>query len=326
MDAELKLHRAAAEWFVNLREEPDDEALREAFEIWRASDPEHARAYRSVEETFAEFGDEPVQEAPTAPPLPVSRPGTASGRRSAAARPRRRAARAVVAAAAAACLAVLVIPAINLRLTADHLTATGVTQRLTLDDGSTVRLGPDSAIAVDLSADARTVRLLSGQAWFEVTQDASRPFRVRAGDVTTTVLGTGFDVRRLGELTAVSVAHGKVNVTDDGVSPTFSRDLVAGEWLRIGGDHHANSGITNPKLLGAWADGRIVANGISVREVIDEMRPWYSGKIILASAALGDRKVSGIYDPRKPDEALAALVSPDGGTIRRITPWLLIIN
>src|SRR3546814_15164189 len=98
-----------------------------------------------------------------------------------------------------------------------------------LADGSTVQLGPKSVIAVDYSSGSRAIRLLSGQAMFEVTHDPARPFRVVARDVTTTVLGTGFEVRMIGETTGVAVRHGRVRVEDHG----RARELGGGEWVRF---------------------------------------------------------------------------------------------
>lgn len=322
MGTDMQLHRQAAEWFINLREEPEDMALRAAFESWLAADPGHGAAYRSVECTFGELGDGQSDLLAASQAVAIPRPR--SGHRRVFAQRPRTAPRAAIGAAIAACLLIAITPSLRTGLMADHQTGAGEIRKLKLADGSIVRLGPDSAIAVDLASNGRTVRLLAGQAWFEVTRDASRPFRVRADDITTTVLGTGFDVRRLGAETMVSVAHGKVRVNN--AATGASHDLLAGQWVRIDADRQISSGTANPELLGTWVDGRIVAKGLTVEEVIDEIRPWYRGKIILTSSELGQRKVSGIYDASKPWEALSALISPDGGVVRRITPWLLIVS
>ncbi len=51
---------------------------------------------------------------------------------------------------------------------------------LTLEDGTQVRLGPESALGVDFTAGERRVRLLKGEAFFDVVPNAARPFRVAA--------------------------------------------------------------------------------------------------------------------------------------------------
>ena len=56
---------------------------------------------------------------------------------------------------------------------------------------------------------------LEGEASFEVNQDASKPFVVRTGNVTTTDLGTKFDVSAFqnDETITISLEEGKVEVT-----------------------------------------------------------------------------------------------------------------
>ncbi len=312
MDAELRLYREAADWFVRLREHPDDPALRARFERWLGADDGHRHAWASVEQGFDEIGRHPPAFAGAAPAASVARFRLRRPRAAAAAL------------ALAACVAFFAAPGIQRHLEADYATGTGRMEQVTLTDGSRIELGPDTAVAG--GTDGRTVRLLGGQAWFDVAPDPAHPFRVVAGKVTTTVLGTGFDVRMIGDATLVSVHHGKVRVSDAGAAHPRAHDLAAGDWLRIAADHEVEKGAANPELTGAWRDGRIVASGRSVSEIIDEIRPWYGGRIVLADGALGDRRVSGIYDPANPYDALVALVDPHGGRVRRLTPWLLIVG
>nr|WP_255696787.1 FecR domain-containing protein [Sandaracinobacteroides sayramensis] len=234
--------------------------------------------------------------------------------------------RAVVATAAAACAVALAAPGVSLHLSADHITRPGHVEQVRLADGSTVHLGPDSAIAIDYDGARRTVRLLAGQAMFDVTRDPDRPFRVAAGTVTTTVLGTRFDVRMIGGETSVSVSQGHVQVEDEGTSPSTQRDLLAGDWIRIGGSRPAETGRIAPQLVGGWKRGEVLAENRSIASLIDEIRPWYGGRIIVTDADLANRPVTGIYDLRQPVQALSMIVQPYGGRVTRITPWLLIVS
>src|SRR3546814_5876232 len=63
-----------------------------------------------------------------------------------------------------------------------------------LPDGSTVEMSGDSAIEVRYSKGRRDIRLMRGQALFEVTHNAARPFIVKAGKGEIRALGTAFDV------------------------------------------------------------------------------------------------------------------------------------
>ena len=87
-------------------------------------------------------------------------------------------------------------------------------QKVTLEDGSTVMLEPGGELRYNVAfLDAREV-YLSGDAFFEVTKDASHPFLVYANEITTKVLGTSFRVKaNQGEKEiVVAVKTGKVTV------------------------------------------------------------------------------------------------------------------
>lgn len=317
----------AIRWLILLREEPGDQALASEFEAWRQADLAHAAAWESATRTFVTIGETPPAFSQywrkgaaglSASPHPVAR-----GRRTWAVR---RTPLPWVAGLAAACIVMIVAPDISLRLHADHITKAGRIETVALADGSRIALGPDSAISVAYTGDARTLRLLAGQAWFEVQPDARRPFTVRARDVTTTVLGTGFDVRMIGAGTSVSVGHGRVHVRDDGIIPARARTLDAGQWVRIGEDHRVAGGGGRADLVGGWRKGEVQALDRTIAEMIDEIRPWYGGKIVLANRAVGRRRVTGVYKIDDPGAALQALVRPHGGSVTRITPWLLIVS
>jgi transmembrane sensor len=87
-------------------------------------------------------------------------------------------------------------------------------QKVTLQDGSTMILEPGSEVRYDEEFSNSREVYLSGDAFFEVTKDASRPFFVYANEITTKVLGTSFRIKaKQGEKEiVVAVKTGKVSV------------------------------------------------------------------------------------------------------------------
>lgn len=304
----------AAEWFITLREDPDDEDLRARFTAWRQADPRNAAAWAEIDETVRVIQSAPPERRACDVPAAAATPS------------RRRWTWAAAAAVAIVGFSLLAEPTIRLRLAADHISSVGQPETVALADGSHVELGPDSAIAVDYRAEARIVRLLAGQAMFEVQADPSRPFRVTAGGVTATVLGTGFEVRTIGAATSVAVRHGRVRVDDSSTTPVVSRELAAGEWVRIAKGLPMEAGTGAAALVGAWRSGNVSIRNRPIVEAIEEARPWYRGRIILADRALGERLITGTYDFRDPVRSLGLMIAPYGGRIRRITPWLLVVT
>lgn len=93
-------------------------------------------------------------------------------------------------------------------------------QKLTLQDGSTVILEPGGEVHYNEKFSDRREVYLSGDAFFEVTKDASRPFFVYANEITTKVLGTSFRIKaKQGEKEiVVAVRTGKVSVMASSVN------------------------------------------------------------------------------------------------------------
>ncbi|MBO3274300.1 FecR family protein [Pseudomonas schmalbachii] len=316
----------AARWLIALEEDPDDAALQARFEAWLDASPANALAWADTADVYQMMGQlQPrhaehwaPREAATAAPAPASlSPRT----------PRRTAWRRRLALGAmAACLALAAMPSLLLRMEADHLTATAEQRTLRLEDGSQVRLGADSAIAVAFVQGERRVQLLRGEAFFEVAADAARPFRVQAGEVRTTVLGTAFEVRRDGDSVAVAVDHGRVLVEQPGAPAPLPARLGKGDWLRLGRDGAVEHGSMPADQVAAWRQGQIVVRDRPLGEVVEELRRYHQGLIILADDAFAGQRVTGVYNLADPAAALRILAGAHGGKVRQVSPWLLVIS
>ncbi|AYB34441.1 FecR family protein [Chryseolinea soli] len=92
-------------------------------------------------------------------------------------------------------------------------------QFLKLPDGSTVVLNAGSHLEYPASFEGMGHRevLLRGEGYFDIKHDVSKPFIVRTGKLTTTVLGTAFNIKAYDEQDSivVTVTRGKVQVNDD---------------------------------------------------------------------------------------------------------------
>ena len=303
----------AATWLVVLAEDPDDRTLAARFEAWRSADPLHAELWERTVRAYELAG----KGGPAGNVVPMVRP------KARPAMPRRRRIGVAVVAAVAACLMLLAAPAMLLRLQADHVTATAELSSLVLEDGTRVRLAPESALGIDYAAGERHVRLLKGEAFFEVVPDATRPFRVAAQDVVATVLGTAFEVRLGSDSVGVAVRHGLVRV--DGGVPPRSEELSAGDWVSVAGGRMSR-GRRNVDEIGDWLGGDLVARDRPMMEIVDALRRYHDGLIVVQDGAFARTRVTGIYDLRHPEATLASLAASHDATVRRVSPWLLIVT
>ena len=334
MDEAERILDEATDWLLALTEKPDDQSVQARFQQWLTADSRHREVWDSLNYSYDLIGQTPTQmdaqalEAGVSPPRRSWLSKREQHRRDTAGRRRsiRRVRKGpVFAFAASVALAVWLAPDLMVAMQADHRTGTGELRIAKLEDGSTAQLGPGSAIRVRYAEGERRIDLLAGQALFEVTPDMSRPFRIHADDVSVTVLGTGFDVRRVASGTEVGVKHGRVRVDRlaQAASPVF---LSAGDFVAVGEDGKAVTDHMAPQLIASWALREVNARDRAVSEVIDDIRPWYRGKIVVTSKTLGKRRVNGVYDPRNPSKAIRSMVLPLGGAVTQITPWLIVVH
>ncbi|MES1159200.1 MAG: FecR family protein, partial [Bacteroidota bacterium] len=106
-----------------------------------------------------------------------------------------------------------VVPKVRL---IESVNTSGQPVNLRLPDGSTIELAAESRIAYPNNFDSAETRdvYLSGEAFFTVTKQPRRPFRVFANEIVTKVLGTSFRIRSFENDSAIKVVvrTGKVSV------------------------------------------------------------------------------------------------------------------
>ncbi len=313
--------REATQWLIALREDPDDAAVRAEFDAWLAASAANRAAWaetRHLLDLVSRARRLPQPAATTATDT-IGLIGESRRRR-----PRRLAAVGAIA-AIAACLMLVFGPGLLIRLQASHMTATAEIRSFSLEDGSVLRLGADSAIDIAYTPAERRVRLLQGEAFFEVVPNASRPFVVESGPVRTTVLGTSFDVRLAGDATDVTVRDGIVRVADDRALPPVSERLVAGDHVRVGAGQ-VMRGRRSPEETAAWLRGEIVATDRTVGDLVDELRRYHHGTIVVADGTLANERVTGVYNLGDAPTALRAVASAHGAVVRQISPWLVVLS
>ncbi len=144
----------------------------------------------------------------------------------------------------------------------------GGVMRVSMPDSSLIWLNAQSSVryASDYNRAARTV-YLDGEAYFEVTQDVTRPFTVRADSLQVTVLGTSFVVSNHGEepYHQVSVVSGRVRSSVSGQTGT-TKELVAGDCYRY--DRKT---------------GMVTVNNVTS----DDATAWLTGTLIFKDEELG---------------------------------------
>lgn len=313
--------RAATVWLILLQDSPDDGDLHQRFRHWHDASSLHAQAWADTRHTAGLIDrGQPTFADDWAPFLDKARDTSTTA--PIATFPRRRMLRAIGLALVASVLAAVFGPGWVIDLQADYTTATAQTRTIELNDHSQVVLAPESAIRVHYSPGERHIDLLAGEAFFEVMPNPERPFRVTSDPVQVTVLGTGFNVRQRPPGTDVAVGHGRVRVDAGGESET----LTVSQTAEVDDRGHIQRGTLPASQIASWRHNQLIAQDQPMGDVIDRMRPYYAGRIIVTDGALSRRPVTGVYDLSDPVNALRAIARSQDAVVRVVTPWILLVS
>lgn len=307
--------RKASEWLIALSERPHDRALRARLEDWLAATPENRHDWEEINVTWNTLGTLALQQPDAS--VPAAAPARLLRRRSLVA--------AVAAAAVALVLASGWASDMLVRLQADHATATAELRTLKLDDGSDISLGPLTAIDVAFSGTERRIRLRRGEAFFVVASGDHRPFVVEAGPIEARDIGTAFDVRTNPEMTEVSVQNGLVDVSTPNSGEPPER-LQAGDSVKIAARTGRHRQKLDPGQIATWRQRQLVVDNQSVDVVVDAIRPYYSGAILVQGGRFPREPLTGVYNLADPATALRAVAAAHGASFHRLSPWLIVLN
>lgn len=155
------------------------------------------------------------------------------------------------------------------------VTPLGGKYRITLSDGSIVFLNSASKLEfpVGFRGTERKVKL-TGEAYFEVTKDPSKPFVVVSGNSSTEVLGTKFNVSNYPEdgLIKVTLLEGKVRFSGNSSQEAV---LTPGEQAVLKGDNMQLLTVNAEDLM-AWKDNRFVFKNEELSVIMRKLSRWYN--------------------------------------------------
>ena len=193
-------------------------------------------------------------------------------------------------------------------------TEVGGLRRLDLPDGSFVTLNTNSSVDVQFTTVERRVRLLRGEAHFEVAKNPSRPFVVEATGVAVKAVGTAFSVRVKPSAVDVLVTEGRVRVEDAvrGASllqpaPIAASSelplLVAGERVTIATSPEAPPVPARVATVAAteidqalsWQKRRLDYADAPLSEIIADFNRYNQHKLVVADARLAERRFGGTF-------------------------------
>lgn len=309
----------ALAWHLRLCEKAADDSARQACAQWCSEHPAHALAYARIESLWKRF--ENLDAAPSAAALNA---GLNAGRR---------VSRRLAAGGVALCILISSVLALaNLfnglspaTLLADYRTAAGEQQSIALDDGSRMILNSRSAVDVEYSGTERRIVLREGEILVEVAKDASRPFVVATVHGSAQALGTRYLVRQTQDASIVTVIESVVRAC---ALPalTACAELRAGEQISLIESGLGSVQHVDAAAMESWHTGTLLVDDRPLAEVLAEIARHRSGLLRFDAAALSGQRVSGVFPLRDTDKALEVIAATQPVTVKRYTPWIVMIE
>lgn len=171
-------------------------------------------------------------------------------------------------------------------------------QTVLLPDGSSVVLNAKSKLVfpAEFSNDVREV-ILSGEAFFEVVKDTTKPFIVEANGLKTHVLGTSFNIKAYPNASnsTVALVSGKVWV-ETNTGKEQSMVLLPGEAadFDLEKDEIIKDQFNYMEEI-AWKDGTLYLSNTPLLEVFDRLELWYGVAFQYSSLPQKAKSVSGSF-------------------------------
>ena len=179
----------------------------------------------------------------------------------------------------------------------------GKTGRITLSDGTDIRINSSSRLIYPSAfGSSRRKVYLAGEAYFEVSREKERPFKVETSELDINVLGTSFNVTAYPEEASIKtvVVKGKVQVRKKGFS-LFCDKMELTSSQR--GVYETDSrSIVKDKVdvrhYTSWKEGYLYIKEGSLRNITQKLSRIYDIDIVL-DKKLSSVEFSGKLDIRK---------------------------
>lgn len=203
-----------------------------------------------------------------------------------------------------------------------------------LEDGSRITLNTDSLVSVEFQDTRRLIKLLRGEAFFEVAHSATRPFIVSGPQVQVRTVGTAYSVRLdEGGPMKVLVTTGRVAVENiESRLRASVNDMLARLPLPAQGRNavFVNAGqeaLIQPVGKGAgqvevsirtlapdrserallWRDGQLSFEGETLKQAVTEFARYSRRRIEIRDARLAKQRVSGLFNADDPEGFSSAI-------------------
>ncbi|HFK2921623.1 TPA: FecR domain-containing protein [Stenotrophomonas maltophilia] len=306
--------RQALRWVIRCSAGPLPERQQRALLRWLQADRRHALAWRQQQAFWQRLDAAGPDVLAALPEVTADRQGLRL------IAPRRRLPW-LLASAAVVVLMVAAAPQ-ALMLARSDLRSGDAPRVVRLDDGSTAVLDAGTALALEFDDQQRRVRLLRGQAWFQVVHE-QRPFQVEAGGGQIRDVGTAFSVSMQGATITTQVSEGVVDARPgDGSMQRLragqARAFRDGRWLQPLRQ-------VDPEAMAPWRRGEVAIDDLPAAQAITDLGRYRRAPVWVLGGQGARVRVSGLFHLQQADAAIDAVAAQAGLRVQRLPGGALLV-
>ena len=184
----------------------------------------------------------------------------------------------------------------------------------TLPDGTKILLNRHSTLTYPTAfADDQRNVTLTGEAFFDVTPDATRPFRIQARPTVVQVLGTSFNVQAYDNNVTVAVRTGKVRFSGGRKAVLLTQNQQA--TFEATADTIRRTPHLSANVF-AYKTGQLAFDNEPLRDVVKTINQVYNADIRLANARLDNCRLTTRFDKTSLENVLTVTAETFGLRIR----------
>lgn len=206
------------------------------------------------------------------------------------------------------------------------LVAENSTQDLTLPDGSMVWLNDGSKLEFPkgFEGDLRQVKL-SGEAYFQVVKNPSKPFEVLSEHSQVRVLGTSFNYATgKGDVDHIVLESGKVLFSQSN-NDENSIILLPGEKAVLNkSTNNISKHINNDRNYLSWKTGILIFENDTLSDVVDKLTDHYSQSLEITNPEIEFTRLTVTFDNKEFEDVLKILELTLNVTIREDAGKIII--
>jgi transmembrane sensor len=210
-------------------------------------------------------------------------------------------------------------------------TKPGSKSQITLPDGTQVWINADSKITYDQQFPGKYREVyLTGEAYFDVVRDTTRPFIIHTRSIDVRVLGTSFNIRSYPneKTTETALIHGTVEVTlhnnpeqkiilkpneklvvnnDDSIDVAPNKKAEVTEPMLTLGKVRFNKDDSSCSVETMWVNNKLAFENETFEKMATEMERWYNVSFHIKNEQIKKLHFRAVFENKSLAEVLEAL-------------------